>query len=114
MVGVAGPLIDSFFVRSRLDRRSIVGTKAVIQTLSHVLKVAFYGGSFGTADVPTTAVSLALLAFAASIAVLGTVIGGRILDRLSDRTFLILTRWLITGAGAWFALKDAADPIGRA
>ena len=113
MVGVAGPLIDSFFVRSGLDRRSIVGTKAVIQTLSHLLKVAFYGGSV-IADVSVGAASLALLIVAAGIAVLGTLIGGRILGRLSDRTFLTLTRWLITGAGAWFALRGAADLIGRA
>ena len=35
LTGVAGPLIDSFFLGGKLDRREIVATKAMCQIISH-------------------------------------------------------------------------------
>src|SRR3546814_9147599 len=34
IAGVSGPLLDVFFVRSHMDRRSVVATKAACQTFS--------------------------------------------------------------------------------
>ena len=44
LTGVAGPLIDSFFLGGKLDRREIVATKAMCQIISHGLKLAYFGG----------------------------------------------------------------------
>ena len=41
--GVAGPLLDVFFVRTALTRHEIVATKAATQVFSHIMKIAVYG-----------------------------------------------------------------------
>src|SRR5690606_38984269 len=40
--GVSGPLLDVFFVRSDMDRRSVVATKAACQTVSHFAKLIYF------------------------------------------------------------------------
>lgn len=108
MVGVAGPILDSFFLRSALDRRAVVATKAVVQTLSHLLKVAFYGGLAGAASTEGTG-WLALLAPASVAAIAGTALGGRVLERMTDRSFRTWTRWIISAVGLWFVLTSLRD-----
>src|SRR5262249_41540043 len=41
--GVAGPLLDIFFVRTSLTRHAIVATKAATQVFSHLMKIVVYG-----------------------------------------------------------------------
>jgi len=41
--GVAGPLLDIFFVRTALTRHQIVATKAATQIFSHLMKIVVYG-----------------------------------------------------------------------
>ena len=41
--GVSGPLIDTVFVRTGLNRHQIVATKAAIQVFNHVAKITVYG-----------------------------------------------------------------------
>ena len=41
--GVAGPLLDIFFVRTALTRHAIVATKAATQVFSHLMKIMVYG-----------------------------------------------------------------------
>jgi len=41
--GVAGPLLDIFFVRTALTRHQIVATKAATQVFSHIMKIVVYG-----------------------------------------------------------------------
>ena len=41
--GVAGPLLDIFFVRTALTRHQIVATKAATQVFSHLAKILVYG-----------------------------------------------------------------------
>ena len=43
LAGVAGPLLDIFFVRTDLSRHQIVATKAATQVFSHLAKVIVYG-----------------------------------------------------------------------
>jgi len=108
MVGVAGPILDSFFVRSALDRRAVVATKAMVQTLSHGLKVAFYGGLAGAG--PAEGIGwLAILAPAVGAAVAGTALGGRVLERMTDRSFRAWTRWIISAVGLWLVLTSLRD-----
>ncbi|MEO8115645.1 MAG: TSUP family transporter, partial [Phenylobacterium sp.] len=42
--GVAGPLLDIFFVRTELTRHAIVATKAATQVFAHLAKIVVYGG----------------------------------------------------------------------
>ena len=106
VAGVAGPLLDVFFVRTSLTRHQIVATKAATQVFSHLAKVGVYGAAIvsagRTGDLPVWA-----LAAAAPLSIAGTVLGGRILDRLSDQAFLRWTRWIVTGIGAAYVAQAA-------
>lgn len=95
-VGVSGPSIDVFFIRTNMDRRTVIATKSAIQFLTHATKVAFYW------DAAMTLSSEGWLAIAAAvpIAVLGTRSGNIILHRMTDANFRAWTRWIVTGIGA--------------
>lgn len=97
--GVAGPLLDIFFVRTELNRHQIVATKAATQVFSHLAKVVVYG-------LPLLSVSQGvmppwwLLALAIPLSMAGTTAGGLVLDRLSDARFKRWTAWIVTAIGA--------------
>ncbi len=92
VAGVSGPIFDVFFVRSELDRKDTVATKAAIQTLGHFLKVAYFGQllAAGTSEVAPMAVALAV-----AVAVIGTQLSRSVLDAISDAQFRIWSRGLI-------------------
>jgi uncharacterized membrane protein YfcA len=102
LAGVAGPLLDVFFVRTSLGRHTIVATKAVTQVLSHTAKVVLYGSALSAegSGLPWLVVLTAV-----PLSMLGTVVGGRLLDRMSDAGFLAATRWVVTGTGAVYLVQ---------
>ncbi len=109
LAGVAGPLLDVFFVRTVLGRHGIVATKAATQVFSHLAKVAVYGlplaaSRGGAGALPPWWV----FALAVPLSMLGTAAGGRILDRMSDVNFRRYTRWIVTGVGALYLLQGLA------
>lgn len=104
--GVAGPLLDIFFVRTALTRHAIVATKAATQVFSHLAKILVYGAPLLTTpskDMPP----VWLFALAIPLSMAGTVAGGRILDRMSDVNFKRWTRWLVTGVGVLYLIQAA-------
>jgi uncharacterized membrane protein YfcA len=99
--GVAGPLLDVFFVRTALTRHQIVATKAATQVFSHLMKIVVYGAPLlavgaGKSGVPP----LWVFAFAIPLSMLGTAAGGLVLDRLSDVDFKRYLRLILTVIGA--------------
>ncbi len=106
VAGVAGPLLDIFFVRTALTRHQIVATKAATQVFSHLTKVLVYGGPLLAAGADA-APPWWVLALAAPLSVAGTIVGGRILDRMTDRSFLDWTRWIVTAIGAVYLAQAA-------
>ncbi len=106
LAGVAGPLLDIFFIRTELTRHRIVATKAATQVFSHLAKVVVYGAPLvrlGGAGLPPAWVFVA----AVPLAMLGTVAGGWALDRMSDRHFLAWTRWVVSGIGVVYLAQAA-------
>jgi uncharacterized protein len=102
--GVAGPLLDIFFVRTSLNRHQIVATKAATQVFSHLAKIIVYGAplsAIGAADMPP----LWLFALAIPASMLGTFAGGKVLDRMSDVNFKRWTAWIVTAIGALYLVK---------
>lgn len=95
--GVSGPLLDMFFVETRLGRHAVVGTKAVTQTAAHLLKLLYFGALLG--DLGAPALPGWLLALIALMAILGTSLGKRVLDGLSDERFRLLSRQVILAIG---------------
>jgi uncharacterized protein len=103
VAGVAGPLLDVFFVRTAMGRHSVVATKAATQVLSHAAKVVVYSGLAGTGAVPYAVVLAAI-----PLSMLGTAVGGRLLDRMSDASFATATRWVVTAIGGVYLVQAAA------
>lgn len=104
--GVAGPLLDIFFIRTELTRHAIVATKAATQVFAHLAKIVVYGAPLfvaGGKGLPPWWVFLA----AVPLSMLGTVVGGRILDRLSDVNFKRWTRLIVTGVGVIYLVQAA-------
>jgi uncharacterized protein len=96
--GASGPLLDFFYLHARLNRHEVVASKAVTQTIGHLLKLTYYGGVIGAA---ADGVDARFLLLATLAAVLGTRLGTRLLDRLADAQFRRISRWIILGIGAW-------------
>ena len=93
---------DVFFVRARLGRHAVVATKAATQVLAHLAKVAVYGLALtGTG----TGVPYVVVLLAVPLSVLGTVLGGRVLDRLSDASFAAATRWVVSAIGVVYLVQ---------
>jgi uncharacterized membrane protein YfcA len=96
LAGVAGPLLDTFFVRSKIDRRAVVATKATTQALSHTLKVGYYGVL--AAQVPALGYDVYGAAIAA--AVVGTTLAGPVLEKMSNENFRRWTKTIVLIVGA--------------
>lgn len=107
LAGVAGPMLDLFFVRNAMTRQQIVATKAVTQALSHVIKIGFWTvpavTAVGTGGLPPAWFFL----LAIPSAMVGTWLGGRVLDRLDDSRFKAWVRLLVTGIGGVMLLRAA-------
>ena len=104
LAGVAGPLLDIFFIRTDLSRHRIVATKAATQVFSHLAKVLVYGAPLirtGGAGMPPAWVFV----LAVPLAMIGTVLGGRVLDRLTDKHFLAWTRYIVTAIGGLYLVQ---------
>lgn len=106
IAGVSGPLLDVFFVRTALTRHQIVATKAATQAFSHTIKMAFYGAPLLVAET-TGLPPLWFFAVATPLAMLGAVLGGRILDKFSDAGFQRWTRWIVTALGVIYLIQAA-------
>lgn len=100
--GVAGPLLDVFFVRTKLTRHQIVATKALTQAFSHVQKTIFY---VLLVKAWPPEIDWLLVAFFIPAAFFGTKIGVNILNRLSDERFLRYTQTILLIIGAMYLIK---------
>ena len=99
IAGIAGPLLDVFFVRSKMSRQVVVATKAASQSLSHVVKVLYFGVvvAVGAEEVtPLLAGTMVVLAF------VGTTLSKRVLERITDAAFRKWTRWTVMTVGVMY------------
>jgi uncharacterized protein len=97
--GVSGPILDIFFVRSKMRRHAVVATKAMTQSFSHVLKIFYFGAVVslvgGRVD-PWTGAMMVLLAVA------GTSLSRTVLERMDDASFRRWTRRTVLTLGAFY------------
>jgi len=105
VAGVSGPLLDVFFVRSLMDRRGVVATKAMSQTLGHLIKIVYFGsvaiviGGEAKSSIAET-ISIPLAAVCIALAFTGTTLSRRVLEGMTDANFRKWTQWtvLVTGS----------------
>lgn len=102
VAGVSGPLLDIFFVADGMDRRSIVATKAATQVAAHAAKIAFY---IMPALAAGSLTQWPWLLAAAPLAIIGTTLGARVLNLMSDADFRKYTKWIVTGVGIIYVIR---------
>ena len=102
--GVSGPVTDLLFIHTKLGRHQVVATKAVMQAIGHASKILVYGSLLLSASareiIPLPVTAIAVLASMG-----GIMVGGAILDRISDAHFRASRRWIVTIIGATFLLQ---------
>lgn len=105
LAGVSGPVLDVFFLRSPLDRRQVVATKAATQTLAHGFKLTYYGLVVGAQGSAGPATSAPLLLGLLLVTAVGTALGARALGRLSERWFRSAGAVVIRLAGTVYLVR---------
>lgn len=101
IAGVAGPLMDVFFVRTEMDRRTVVATKAACQASSHLAKLIYFGIAMSAGET----VPGLVLAIAVGMAIVGTSLSKFVLERLSDHQFRRWTQGLVMAIGSVYLVQ---------
>lgn len=108
LAGASGPVLDIFYVQSKLSKEAILGTKAVTQTLGHVLKLVYYA-------VVMTAVSdelpIWIFPVVVTAAIAGNWLGSLLVARISDHQFKRVGRIVIMGIGIVYIGKGLTELI---
>jgi uncharacterized membrane protein YfcA len=101
LAGAAGHILDIFFQKSELDRKTIVGTKAVTQVAGHLYRILYFGSfdlAFDT-GLPWWAYAAAL-----ALSVAGTSLAAPVLLGMTDTGFRAWSRRLTMSiAGIYLA-----------
>lgn len=109
MAGVAGPLLDAFFVRANMDRRSVIATKAGCAFVSNILKTTYF--ALASAVPLTLDVSLGVVAVVAAF--IGTIASQRVLESMTDQNFRRWTQVIVLSIGTVSIVTGVADLISR-
>lgn len=106
--GVSGPMLDLFFLHSRLNRHQVIGTKSLTQCMGHTLKLIYYSSFLGLSvehdlDLPYWILGAIIL-----VTLCGASIGKFFLQFINEQTFRQITRififllgFLYLGIGLW-------------
>ena len=100
--GVGGMFLDIFFQKSALDRKTTNATKAVVQSLSHIVRGVYFVSLSGIDDVP-----LAMCAPAIVLAIAATSLAPFVIERMTDHGFRQWTRAIILAVSAIYLARGA-------
>jgi uncharacterized membrane protein YfcA len=114
LAGASGPLLDLFYLNTPLTRHEVVATKALTQTVGHLLKLVYYGliaASVANAAGANAEIPVWLYVAAIATAVAGARVGTRLLDRIADDHFRRVSGWVILGLGAVSMVEGARQLV---
>ena len=103
MTGVSGPLMDTFFLGGKFDRREIVATKAICQMFGHLAKILYFGALIDQ----TASVDPLVAALAVAASMVGTTLAGSVLQAMTDKQFRAWANGLITVIASCYILQSA-------
>ena len=109
VAGVSGPVLDVFFIRSKMGRHAVVATKALTQSLTHLAKIIYFGGvvvATGGEVAPLVAALMVVLAFA------GTSLSRQVLERIDDTDFRLWTKWTVIAIGVVYLVSGVWLLVG--
>ena len=99
--GVSRPTLHIFFVRTAMDRRAVVATKAACQGVTPLSRLIYFGGLAGTGDD----LGWLVLALTVVTAIAGTSLSRAVLERMTDVQFRVWTQRLVMGIGAVYVVQ---------
>ena len=98
LAGVAGPLVDQFFLGGKLDRREIVASKAMCQIFAHAAKLIYFGALIEqTASVDPIVATLAVIS-----SMIGTTLATKVLEAMTDQQFRSWANRIITCIAGYY------------
>jgi uncharacterized membrane protein YfcA len=101
LAGVSGPILDVFFVRSQLNSRQLIATKAAVQVLGHFLKAAYFGHLLaGGETLSPIAVIMAI-----PLAIAGGYLSRFVLETISETRFRLWSRYVIGAVSAVYLIE---------
>lgn len=90
-VGATGPFVNAILKAIGAERKQMVATQAMCMTIQHALKAVAFGFiGFSFADWLPLVLAMVASGFA------GTLYGTRLLDRMSEATFSLILKWMLT------------------
>lgn len=104
VVGAAGPLLAAF-IRGIPDRRQLVATHAMLNSLQHAIKIVVFA-AMGFAF--RSYVPLILLMVAAGF--VGTTVGSRLLTRVPEPVFRLVFRLLLSAVAVGLIREALTEP----
>jgi uncharacterized protein len=99
IVGATGPLLAPLFRAASTTRQRFVGTFAGTQVAGHLAKLVLFGAAGLAPSGHLPAIAAGIVAV-----VIGTEVGSRLLDRMSDRRFRSLYLWAVTAVAVHLVL----------
>ncbi len=117
LAGVSGAVLDMFFLAKDLDRRLVVSTKAMTQSVGHAIKFAYFtlivalpdpGATPPAADAGMVNVPIWVFLMSATLAICGTTLAKPVLHRFSNDAFQAWSRRLVLGIGAVYLAQGVA------
>ncbi len=111
LTGVNGPLLDTFFLGGKMDRREIIATKAVCQVFGHAAKFVYFSAAIDQA----ASVDPIMAGLAVAMSMAGTSLARPVLERLTDTQYRLWANRIITliagyyvAHGAWLLFSPPA------
>jgi uncharacterized protein len=106
LAGASGPVLDIFYVQSSLTRHQILGTKAVTQTLGHIIKLTYYSFLLG---VVSRELPLWIFPVVVAAALGGNWVGKQLVEKMSDAQFKTVGRYVILVVGVIYIGKGVYE-----
>lgn len=118
LAGVSGAVLDMFFLAQDLDRRLVVATKAMTQSVGHAIKFAYFTFVAVTPlEVEPATISRALevplwvYVMAATLAICGTTLARPVLHRFNNDAFQLWSRRLVLAVGGVYLVQGGAGLV---
>jgi len=102
--GVSGSILDLFYLSSDLGRFSIVATKAMTQTIGHLLKTFFF---IKLMDFNFENIGVDIYAIAIITPLLGSYLGKLILKRFDEKSFYLVAKSSMLCLSAYLFYRGA-------
>jgi len=103
LTGVAGPLIDTFFLGGKLDRRQIVATKSMCQIFGHGAKLIYFGAVIDQA----ASVDPLVAGLAIACSMIGTTLAAKVLLAMTDAQYRTWANRIITALAGYYVAHGA-------